>query len=260
MTPKQSSTTSTTSARVAGVASRTRAASDAIKRDLEGLRGSVCVGPRHPGRPEDYRVAVRATCFPATPEGRAAAAAAAKRRKEKAAAAASTAPGVAVAQTRAEVKRLEEEMASVYPDSRSLYDKQFVSGEIRTLSFDVLKFMLDPRERRLVPDPLVRYNRLVKALFRRSNFPGQGAFPVGDLSRHMILQATLEGLRSNLPPSAAPRSSLLGRPSSLLGSQQRRQKIDEEEDPMKRITGTSWRVSGTHRSRRDAPRASAAHG
>jgi hypothetical protein len=146
------------------------------------LRDGLCVGAAHPGRPDEYRVRVSASCVAARGEAKRLADA-----RSRAARLARTAP--TKAQTRAEVARLEREMREQYPDPAARYDVMLRSGHAMTASFRVLKAMLDPQGRLRFPDPVARYNYLVRAIHKAE--PG---IAVADYQRHMVLRATLEAL------------------------------------------------------------------
>ena len=193
----------------------------AAKRELAALRDAVCVGPRHPGRPEDYRLTLRASCTPADASD---AAGARMQRKRRQATSRSGVPGAV--QTRAEVARLEREMRDVYPDRDAVYDTQFRDGKMQPLAFLLFRLLIDPGRRLRIPDPVQRYNAIVAEEFSRARY--KAGFPVGDLPRHMILNVTLEHLRAILPqpfeknkgvatvrgPSGGP----LGRPGNAGGT------------------------------------------
>jgi len=169
-----------TSTSAASRAARATAEAAGIKRDL---RSQLCVGAKHPGRPDEYRVSVRATCVAASGEARRAADAGRRKRREARATPAD-------AQTRAEIKRIERALKDAPPDATLGPHDQGVTMEI---SFTVLANMVNPARRLHSPDPVERYDGLL-ALYKRQ----PSKVDTDLVQRRMILRATLEHLKAVL--------------------------------------------------------------
>ena len=148
--------------------------------DRDALRDRVCASK--PGAPEEYRLRVGATCVPVSGK---ALAAKEEAKKKKAT------PGkrYTPAQVRAEIKALEGEMARSYPEEATVrYDAQ-ADGEAVAVSFSIFRAMLSPEMRARHPEPVERFNALIKILKKKE--PG---VDVTAIQRHMVLRATLEHL------------------------------------------------------------------
>jgi len=159
----------------------------------DGLRDRLCAGVKHPGRPEEYRLSVRATCVAATGDAKRLAATKAKAQRVKRA-------SPTDAQTRAEIKKIEREIASRYADPAELHDVRATSGVPVEFSFIILSNMIDPKRRLSTPDPIARYDEALASVKKLKGVK----IDLQAIQRYMVLRATLEFLMAIVRATSSP--------------------------------------------------------
>ena len=180
------------------VASASAAIASRDAADLrKGLRDRVCVGPTHPGRPDQYRVSVSTKCVATSGEAKLSADAGRRRRREARA-------FPTEAQSAKERRQIEEALKDIPADRVLAASDQ---GRTMEISLRVLAEMIDPARRLRQQDPIERYRAIVAGIRR---IKGAGSFDVDSVQRRMVLRATLEHLRAtaarpDLPQAATQR-------------------------------------------------------
>jgi hypothetical protein len=149
------------------------------------MRGQLCVGPKHPGHPSEYRVSISAKCVAA--QGEALRSAKALRRVRREARAFPT-----DAQTGTEIRQLERALVEAPPDLRL---GKADGGRTMEVSFRVLAELIDPVRRLRTTDPVERYNATMTTIQRT---PGNNGFNIKAVQRRMVYRVALEHLRASL--------------------------------------------------------------
>ena len=156
------------------------------------LRDRVCVGPTHPGRPDQYRVSVSTKCVATSGEAKEKAKSRTKEKRQ-------ARPAPTVTQTRSEIKAIENEIARRYAEPADLHDAPATSGSAVDTSFMVLLHMIDPKRRLETPDPLLRFEEELAEVKRISGIKTHHR----SIQRYMVLRATLLHLVTNLKAAGA---------------------------------------------------------
>lgn len=144
-------------------------AKNALLKTRQAARDRVCVGPRHPGNPTDYRYVLRESCElldrnnspvkPRTPKSR-----------------------VSIAQTKKEIKMLEHVLRTQYSNTDT--GNAMVSYQTTLSAFEI---MADSKSRLDCPDPEERYLKIMVSLKRRKL--------TGKQSRYRVMAMLLAHLK-----------------------------------------------------------------
>jgi hypothetical protein len=143
------------------------------------LRDAACVGPRYPGKPDDYRYSFRETCTPVLPSSKA------KKAKK-------ATPSQASQQesARKEAQALRKELAR-YPNGEPEAERKRAARMPPFVVWTMFASMIAPHYRAKFPDPKVRFMNLL------DKYPKNGTPPNIPYRIFMLLLTHLEALLSD---------------------------------------------------------------
>lgn len=115
-------------------------------------RDRLCVPPKYPGKPEDYKYIASEYC---------------KLKKRHAAATKEIARKIPAAQTQREIKIIQNILKLV---GNTGYKMSGFHGDEINVILDVFDMMIDIKGRKMYPDPATRYSHAVQRLFQEEGY------------------------------------------------------------------------------------------
>lgn len=144
-------------------------AKNTLLKTRQAARDRLCLGPRYPGKPTDYRYVLRESCELSEKSN-----APVKQRVPKS--------KVSIGQTKKEIKLLEHVLRTQYSNTDT--GNAMVSYQITLSAFEI---MADTRSRLDFPDPEERYLKIMASLKRRKL--------TGKQSRYRVMAMLLAHLK-----------------------------------------------------------------